>query len=59
MPSLKCYQCGKVKRCQMYVRCPEGQPFSQTTAELSYLCRPCARALGYVHNPKPAQEPQS
>lgn len=39
MPSMKCYQCGKVKRCRMYiVRGPRAE----------YLCGPCARELGYM-----------
>jgi len=44
MLSMKCHQCGKVKRCQMYVRYVEGE----TRADVSYLCRPCARELGYL-----------
>ena len=44
MPSLKCYQCGKVKRCQMVVtRNPD-----DTRPQTEYLCRPCARELGYA-----------
>jgi hypothetical protein len=54
MPSMKCYECTKVKQCRMFVRCPEGEPFSQTTAELSYLCRLCARALGYTNDTRDA-----
>ena len=40
MPSLKCHQCGKVKRCQMViVEAPEKHS--------EYLCKPCLRELGY------------
>ena len=38
MPSMKCYHCGQVKRCQMRLN-REGQP--------EYLCPQCARELGY------------
>ena len=51
MPSLKCHQCGKVKQCNMYqVRTePECGPFANTwlSGAIEYLCRPCARELGY------------
>lgn len=54
MPSLKCYECGKVKRCRLYVeelechdpKCkwplPPGHPHNIHV----YLCAPCARELG-------------
>jgi len=40
MPSLKCYQCGKVKRCSLHK--------DAVTTQIVYLCRPCARELGYT-----------
>lgn len=40
MPSLKCYQCGKVKRCKLH---RDGG-----TGQIVYLCRPCERELGYA-----------
>jgi hypothetical protein len=46
---MKCGQCGEVKRCAMHR--------DVHTGELIYLCRPCARELGYrvpnnVHIPQ-------
>lgn len=43
MVSKKCDQCWAVKRCQAY---PSAHP--QETGRLVYLCRSCARLLGYV-----------
>jgi hypothetical protein len=40
--SRPCEQCGHVKRCGLYTR------LTDSTEERSYLCRPCARALGYL-----------
>lgn len=39
MPSLKCYQCLKAKRCRLHK--------DAHTAQLIYLCKPCERELGY------------
>jgi len=36
-----CHECHKVKRCKLYTR-QDG-----SNVEQSYLCRPCARSLGY------------
>lgn len=53
MASMKCHECHKVKRCQMYqVRTePEGEshPLANTwlSGAIEYLCKPCARSLGY------------
>ena len=44
MPSLKCYQCLKVKRCTMHLE--RDRETGATTG--IYLCRPCARELGYA-----------
>jgi hypothetical protein len=53
MPSLKCYQCGKVKRCSMH---QEADRENDLTVSLVYLCRPCARALGYLQStPNPEE----
>ena len=44
MPSMKCHHCGEVKQCSMFVvtkRWP-GEPST------TYLCKPCARELGYA-----------
>jgi hypothetical protein len=41
MPSLKCHQCGKVKRCRMV------QDTSVTPALIVYLCAGCAKELGH------------
>lgn len=43
-PSMKCYQCGQVKRCRMVLEEPRegGKP------AVLYLCRPCQRELGYL-----------
>ena len=51
MPSLKCYQCGKVKRCQMFLEARQstGGPVETPV----YLCRPCARELGHFKEAKP------
>jgi hypothetical protein len=53
--SMKCGECRKVKRCHLYkVRTtPEGEtpgPHAGTWlgGDLEYLCRPCARELGYL-----------
>ena len=40
MPSLKCHQCLKVKRCRLHVDAHTGRPI--------YLCRVCERELGYA-----------
>lgn len=49
---MKCYQCGKVKRCQMYqVRAEPDTPGAVKgwlARAVEYLCRPCARELGYT-----------
>ena len=39
MPSLKCYQCSKVKRCRLYR--------DEHTAQIIYLCSICEKELGY------------
>jgi len=54
MPSMKCHQCGKVKRCQMVVTddhecetCDDMR--SRCTGDvprIEYLCKPCRRELG-------------
>lgn len=49
MPSLKCYQCGKIKRCRMHLDVlPDSvsatYPAGKTITV--YLCAPCARELG-------------
>lgn len=44
--SRPCDHCGKVKRCHMYT----GERITESEAQLItmvYLCRPCARELGY------------
>ena len=43
MPSMKCYECGKVKRCKIVV---EPSPLGEPHKIISYLCAPCARELG-------------
>lgn len=48
MPSLKCHHCLKVKRCTMHLTLD--RETGATTG--TYLCRPCARELGYVKEPK-------
>jgi hypothetical protein len=57
MPSMKCYQCGKVKRCRMVVvEVQEVQPLRDAVStktftiakHAEYLCAPCARELGYA-----------
>lgn len=40
MPSLKCEQCGKIKRCAMHL--------DEHTKRPVYLCPPCAKELGYA-----------
>ena len=40
MPSLKCHQCGKVKRCRMV------QDTSVTPPLIVYLCVGCSKELG-------------
>jgi protein-arginine kinase activator protein McsA len=42
MPSMKCYECKKVKRCRMHMT-----NAGDDKVVASYLCNPCARALGY------------
>ena len=42
MPSLKCHQCGKIRRCKMV------QDTSVTPALVVYLCPACYRELGYT-----------
>lgn len=39
MPSLKCHHCFKVKRCALVL---------DASGRLGYVCRACARALGYA-----------
>lgn len=39
MPSLKCYQCGKVKRCRLHR--------DAHTQGIIYLCPACEKELGY------------
>jgi protein-arginine kinase activator protein McsA len=49
MPSMKCYHCGKVKRCRMIVtRIVDVTEEHKTVVE--YLCGPCARELGYAND---------
>ncbi len=43
MPSMRCYHCGKVKRCKMY-EVTRRWPGEQST---TYLCVRCSRELGY------------
>jgi len=45
--SRKCEDCFAVKRCRGYA-----DPDRPTGCALTYLCRPCARALGYVPRPR-------
>jgi hypothetical protein len=50
MPSMKCYNCLKVKQCRMTLTVvpdsvSETYPAGKTTTE--YLCSRCARDLGY------------
>ena len=52
MPSMKCHQCGKVKRCQMV----KEVHFDGSYSAIAYLCKPCARALGYLQStPNPEE----
>ena len=52
MPSMRCYECGKVKRCRMVLarNIDVGlvpAPPEKLGTHPEYLCLPCARALGY------------
>ena len=54
MPSMKCYQCSKIKRCSMYLERDQTVACDDHDACLrgpckrtAYLCRPCARSLGH------------
>jgi hypothetical protein len=56
--SRPCDECLKVKRCDLYVRATYRMPVSKRGVkpyhfheELAYLCRPCARSLGYSPRP--------
>jgi hypothetical protein len=52
MPSMKCSQCSKIKRCRMFLEAQQGP---QGPREVPvYLCAPCARELGHVVDPRPA-----
>jgi hypothetical protein len=42
MPSLKCHQCGKVKRCRLHV---EPSPLGEPHKIITYLCGACEREL--------------
>ena len=42
MPSMKCHQCGKVKRCKLHLDSVGPPPVTI----IVYLCAPCARELG-------------
>jgi len=44
MVSRKCEHCYAVKPCSMFLTFPD----EHQVYLLVYLCRPCARALGYV-----------
>lgn len=50
-PSMKCSQCGEVKRCRMYhdvrTNTDEATGKVETVSRLEYLCTACARELGY------------
>jgi hypothetical protein len=49
MPSMKCYQCGKVKKCRMVmVRYEEPRVTPGPSQRAEYLCTPCRRELGYA-----------
>ena len=55
MPSMRCHQCGKVKRCRMFQ--DSRNEFDQAgklqiITHLNYLCGPCARELGYTTKEK-------
>jgi len=43
--SRKCDECWMVKRVSAY---PVDRPVSEVLGSLVYLCRPCARELGYA-----------
>lgn len=52
MPSMKCYQCSKTKRCRMVMVRNLDVGFVPTLSEQlgrhpEYLCTPCGRELGY------------
>lgn len=47
MPSMRCYQCGKVKRCRMFTRHSNTEASIPGTV-IEDLCAPCARELGYT-----------
>ena len=44
MPSMKCYQCGKVRRCKLHI--DESVKLNLDKPMIVYLCAPCARELG-------------
>jgi hypothetical protein len=59
--SRPCDECLKVKRCALYVRAsyrvdsepsPPGRYVHDFHEERAYLCRPCARSLGYSPRPR-------
>ncbi len=52
MPSMRCYNCGKVKRCRM-VMTPLDAGRAAPVLRPEYLCAPCARSLGYGPQPGP------
>lgn len=43
--SRPCDHCGKAKRCEIYY---ESGPKQAGLSMVNYLCRPCARELGYI-----------
>ena len=49
MTSRPCDDCFKIRQCALYRREEEGA----AALRLAYLCRPCARRLGYL--PKEAK----
>ena len=42
VPSMKCHQCGKVKRCRLHV---EPSPLGEPHKIITYICLPCEREL--------------
>lgn len=48
--SRQCEHCFRVKRCNAYAG--DRPPSSEDLSRLVYLCRPCARSLGYTGEPQ-------
>ncbi len=48
MPSMKCYQCDKVRACQMVLaRTVNAVTGAKEETHIEYLCSSCRRELGY------------